>query len=127
MQPLAGDGPSPLLPLARALCSAVPERPADDGLFGPRSVAWRFHRDLSFPVAGIRSLVLQALHPLAMAGVAEHSDWRRDPFRRLEATSRYVLIVTYGERAAAHAAAARVRAVHAHVRGVDPVTGLPYS
>jgi uncharacterized protein (DUF2236 family) len=61
-----------------------------------------------------------------MAGVADHSDWRRDPFGRLEATSRYVLTVTYGERAAAEAAAARVRAVHAHVHGVDAVTGLPY-
>jgi uncharacterized protein (DUF2236 family) len=117
---------TPLLPLARALRAAVPERPADDGLFGPGSVVWRLHRDRSFPLASIRSLLLQALHPLAMAGVAEHSDWRRDPFGRLEATSRYVLTVTYGERAAAEAAAARVRAVHAHVHGVDRVTGLPY-
>src|SRR5215472_8490614 len=124
--PLAGDGLTPLLPLARALRAAVPERPADDGLFGPGSVVWRLHRDRSFPIASIRSLMLQALHPLAMAGVAEHSDWRRDPFGRLEATSRYVLTVTYGERAAVEAAAARVRAVHTHVRGVDAVTGLPY-
>jgi uncharacterized protein (DUF2236 family) len=126
MEPLAGDGLTPLLPLARALRAAVPERPADDGLFGPGSVVWRFHRDRSFPIASIRSLMLQALHPLAMAGVADHSDWRRDPFGRLEATSRYVLTVTYGERAAARAAAVRVRAVHRHVHGVDAVTGLPY-
>ena len=91
MEPLAGDGLTPLLPLARALRAAVPERPADDGLFGPTSVVWRLHRDRSFPIASIRSLMLQALHPLAMAGVADHSDWRRDPFGRLEATSRYVL------------------------------------
>jgi uncharacterized protein (DUF2236 family) len=126
MEPLAGDGLAPLLPLARALRAAVPERPADDGLFGPGSVVWRLHRDRSFPIASIRSLMLQALHPLAMAGVADHSDWRRDPFGRLEATSRYVLTVTYGERAAARAAADRVRAVHRHVHGVDGVTGLPY-
>jgi uncharacterized protein (DUF2236 family) len=126
MEPLAGDGLTPLQPLARALRAAVPERPADDGLFGPGSVVWRLHRDRSFPVASIRSLMLQALHPLAMAGVAEHSDWRRDPFGRLEATSRYVLTVTYGERAAADAAASRVRAVHRRVHGVDAVTGLPY-
>jgi len=126
MDSLAGDGPIPLLPLARALRAAVPERPADDGLFGPGSAVWRLHRDRAFPIASIRSLLLQALHPLAMAGVADHSDWRRDPFGRLEATSRYVLTVTYGERAAADAAAARVRAVHAHVHGVDGVTGLPY-
>jgi uncharacterized protein (DUF2236 family) len=121
MEPL-----TPLEPLARALRAAVPERPADDGLFGPASVAWRLHRDRSFPIASIRSLMLQALHPLAMAGVADHSEWRRDPLGRVEATSRYVLTVTYGERAAAEAAAARVRAVHAHVHGVDTVTGLPY-
>jgi uncharacterized protein (DUF2236 family) len=75
----------------------------------------------------MRSLMVQALHPLAMAGVAQHSDWRRDPFGRLGATSGYVLTVTYGDTAAANAAAARVRAVHKHVRGTDGVTGLGYS
>ncbi len=115
-----------LEPLARVYAHSVPERPADDGLFGPRSIVWRVHRDRSFLVAALRSLMMQALHPLAMAGVAEHSDWRRDPVGRLAATSGYLLTVTYGERAAAEAAAARVRAVHVHVRGVDPVTGLAY-
>lgn len=127
MEPLTHEGLRPLEPLARALSQAVPVRPGDDGLFGPRSTVWRLHRDRSFPVAAIRSLMLQALHPLAMAGVAQHSEWRRDPFGRLAATSEYVLTVTYGDRAAAHAAAARVRTVHARVRGVDDVTGLPYS
>jgi uncharacterized protein (DUF2236 family) len=127
VEPLTRDGLSPLKPLADALSGAVPEHPADDGLFGPRSVVWRLHRDRSFPVAAIRSLMLQALHPLTMAGVAQHSDWRRDPFGRLAATSGYVLTVTYGARADAEAAAMRVRAVHRHVRGVDDVTGLPYS
>lgn len=127
VKPLTRDGLSPLQPLADAFSRAVPKHPADDGLFGPRSVVWRLHRDRSFPVAAIRSLMLQALHPLAMAGVAQHSDWRRDPFGRLAATSGYVLTVTYGERAAALAAAERVRAVHKHVRGVDDVTGMPYA
>lgn len=127
MEPVTGEGLRPLEPLARELRRAVPERPGDDGLFGPRSAVWRLHRDRSFPVAAIRSLMLQAVHPLAMAGVAQHSDWRRDPIGRLAATSGYVLTVTYGERAAALAAAARVRQVHVHVRGVDQVTGLAYS
>ena len=105
----------------------IPERPADDGLFGPRSVVWRVHRDRGFLLAGVRSLMIQALHPLPMAGVAEHSDWQRDPFGRLAATSGYVLTITYGERAAALAAAAWVRDVHRRVHGVDPVTGLAYS
>jgi uncharacterized protein (DUF2236 family) len=75
----------------------------------------------------MRSLMIQALHPLAMAGVAEHSTWRRDPFGRLAATSSYLLTTTYGDTDSALAAAAWVRKIHVHVRGVDPETGLPYS
>ena len=118
---------SPFEPLARAYVRAVPEHPADDGLFGPRSVVWRLNRDRSFPLAGMRSLMLQALHPLAMAGVAQHSAWKEDPFGRLAATSSYLLTTTYGDTASALAAAAWVRKVHTRVRGVDPETGLPYS
>ncbi len=118
---------SPLEPLARAYRRAVPEHPADDGLFGPRSIVWRVNRDRCFPLAGMRSLMVQALHPLAMAGVAEHSSWRQDPFGRLAATSSYLLTTTYGDTASALAAAAWVRRIHTHVRGVDPETGLPYS
>jgi uncharacterized protein (DUF2236 family) len=118
---------SPLEPLARAYQRAVPEHPADDGLFGPRSMVWRVNRDRCFPLAGMRSLMIQALHPLAMAGVAEHSNWRQDPFGRLAATSSYLLTTTYGDTASALAAAAWVRKVHVHVRGVDPETGMGYS
>jgi uncharacterized protein (DUF2236 family) len=117
----------PLEPLAKAYVRAVPEDPADDGLFGPRSAVWRLNRDRGFPLAGMRSLMLQALHPLAMAGVAQHSTWKQDPFGRLAATSSYLLTTTYGDTASALAAAAWVRKVHTHVRGVDPETGLPYS
>jgi uncharacterized protein (DUF2236 family) len=124
MQALFTD---PLQPLARAYDRALPEHPADDGLFGPRSVVWRVHRDRSFPLAAIRSLMVQALHPLAMAGVAEHSTWREDPFGRLAATSGYVLTTTYGDTASAMAAAGWVRKIHQRVRGTDPETGLPYS
>ncbi|TMD18507.1 MAG: DUF2236 domain-containing protein [Chloroflexi bacterium] len=116
-----------LEPLARVYERSVPAEPADAGLFGPGSIVWRVHRDRSFPLAGMRALMVQALHPLAMAGVAQHSDWRRDPFGRLAATSGYLLTVTYGDRASANEAAARVRAVHKHVRGTDPETGLPYA
>ena len=118
---------SPLEPLARAYQRAVPESPADDGLFGPESLVWRVNRDRCFPLAGLRSLMIQALHPLAMAGVAQHSTWKQDPFGRLAATSSYLLTTTYGDTQSALAAAAWVRKVHTHVRGVDPETGLPYS
>ena len=64
---------------AAAYASSVPEHPADDGFFGPGSVTWRLSTDLSTPIAGLRALMVQALHPLAMAGVDQHSDWRSDP------------------------------------------------
>jgi uncharacterized protein (DUF2236 family) len=112
---------------AAAYVSAVPVSPADDGFFGPASVAWRVSADLSAPVAGLRALVIQALHPLAMAGVDQHSDWRLDPVGRLAATSAYEATVTYGDRATASRAAGRVRAIHEHVRGVDTVTGRGYA
>ncbi len=112
---------------AAAYVSGVPEQAADDGFFGPASVTWRVSADLASPVAGLRSLLMQALHPLAMAGVDQHSGWRRDPAGRLAATSAYLATVTFGERAAAVQAAARVRRIHDHVRGTDAVTGRPYA
>jgi uncharacterized protein (DUF2236 family) len=112
---------------AAAFVSGVPEEAADDGLFGPASLTWRVSADLASPVAGLRSLLMQALHPLAMAGVDQHSGWRRDPVGRLAATSAYLATVTFGERAVAVQAAARVRRIHDHVRGTDPVTGRPYA
>jgi uncharacterized protein (DUF2236 family) len=118
---------NPLESLAKAYARAVPENPADEGLFGPDSVVWRVNRDRSFPLAGMRSLMVQALHPLAMAGVAHHSTWKQDPFGRLAATSGYVLTTTYGDTTSALAAAEWVRKIHLHVRGTDHETGLPYS
>jgi uncharacterized protein (DUF2236 family) len=111
---------------AAAYVSGVPETPADEGLFGPGSVTWRVNTDPGWPIMSLRALMVQALHPLAMAGVDQHSDWRRDPVGRLAATSTYVTTITFGERAAAERAAARVRRIHEHVRGVDPVTGRRY-
>src|SRR5690348_1725661 len=112
---------------AAAYAPGMPEGAADDGFFGPASVTWRMSADLASPVAGLRSLLMQALHPLAMAGVDQHSGWRRDPVGRLSATSAYLATVTFGERAAARHAAARVRRIHDRVRGVDAVTGRPYA
>ncbi len=112
---------------AAAYASAVPEEPADDGYFGPASVTWRTAGDLTAPVAGLRALMMQALHPLAMAGVDQHSDWREDPVGRLAATSAYLATVSFGDKAAADRAAARVRAIHEYVRGTEPASGRPYS
>jgi uncharacterized protein (DUF2236 family) len=112
---------------AAAYADGVPERPADDGFFGPASVTWRSAGDLSSPVAGLRALLMQALHPLAMAGVDQHSDWREDPVGRLAATSAYLATVSFGEKAAAERAAARVRRIHEYVTGTDTSTGRPYA
>jgi uncharacterized protein (DUF2236 family) len=111
---------------AAAFAEAIPDLPGD-GLFGPGSVAWRVSGDLSSPVAGLRSLMMQALHPLAMAGVDQHSDWRADPVGRLAATSSYVATVLFGKRDVAERAAARVRKIHERVNGVDSETGRSYS
>ena len=112
---------------AAAYSRGVPEHPADDGFFGPASVTWRSAGDLSAPVGGLRALMLQALHPLAMAGVDQHSDWREDPVGRLAATSGYLATVSFGEKAAAERVAERVRRIHTRVTGVDGATGNPYA
>ncbi|HEX4477666.1 MAG TPA: oxygenase MpaB family protein [Polyangiaceae bacterium] len=105
----------------------VPPFPSDDGLFGPNSVTWRVHANPSMLIGGMRALIIQSLHPLAMAGVAQHSDYRTRGIYRLQRTIRYVLTVTYGDSASAVAAGALVRAVHRRIRGVDPVTGRTYT
>src|ERR1700759_1387737 len=111
---------------AAAYAAAVPVAPEDDGYFGPGSVTWRVSADLSAAVPGLRSLLMQALHPPAMAGVDQHSDCRPDPVGGLAATSAYEITVTFGDRASAKRVAERVRAIHERVRGTDTVTGLPY-
>jgi len=112
---------------AAAFIRGITERPADDGFFGPTSVAWRISGDLSAPVAGLRALMIQALHPLAMAGVDQHSNWRADPVGRLAATSAYLATITFGERGAAERAAARIQRIHESVTGVDTETGRRYA
>jgi uncharacterized protein (DUF2236 family) len=99
----------------------------DQGLFGPKSVTWRVVGHRASLVGGLRSLIIQSLHPLAMAGVAEFSDYRSRPLKRLQRTSRYVAATTFGTTEQAHEAAASVRRIHRRVRGVDPVTGQPFS
>lgn len=98
----------------------------DLGLYGPDSIVWRVHGDSSMLIGGLRSLLLQTLHPLAMAGVAEHSDYRHDPWGRLNRTGRFVGATTYGSTAAAEQAIATVKRVHERVKGVAP-DGRPYA
>jgi uncharacterized protein (DUF2236 family) len=119
---------------ARALRTVVPVEAdgpwnaaaEDTGLSGPDSVTWRVHAHFSMLVGGIRALLMQTLHPLAMAGVAQHSDYRTDSLGRLQRTSAFIAATTYGSTATAEAAVQRVRRVHERVRGVAG-DGRPYS
>jgi uncharacterized protein (DUF2236 family) len=99
--------------------------PGDAGLFGPDSETWRVHGDISILIGGVRALLLQTLHPLAMAGVADHSDYRADPLGRLHRTSSFLGRTVFGSTAVAEAALAKVRAIHERVEGVAP-DGRPY-
>ena len=96
------------------------------GLFGPESVTWRLHADPLLAVAGLRALLLQALHPVAMAAVAEHSGFHDDPWGRLRRTAEYVGVTTYGTTDEAARVAARVRGVHRSLTAHDPETGLTH-
>lgn len=98
----------------------------DPGLFGPTSVSWRIHSDPSMLIGGLRSLFLQTMHPLAMAGVAQHSDYKSDPWGRLNRTSRFVGSTTYGSTRSAEESIAIVRRVHERVVGTAP-DGRSYS
>ncbi|HKF90255.1 MAG TPA: oxygenase MpaB family protein, partial [Acidimicrobiia bacterium] len=99
----------------------------DVGLFGPDSAAWRLHADPSMLVGAMRALLVQALEPRAMAGVVQHSDYKVDPWGRLNRTVRFVLDTTYGDTRQAEAACEAVRRIHDRIHGVDPVTGRTYS
>ena len=98
----------------------------DYGLFGPDSVSWRLHADSAMALAGLRALLLQALHPLAMAGVEQHSAYRTDPWGRLARTGEFIGVTTFGTIEQAERMAARVRGMHGTKAGVEPETGTPY-
>ncbi len=99
---------------------------ADPGLFGPDSVTWQMHGDPMMWVAGVRALYLQALHPRAVRGVMQNSDFRRDAWGRLMRTADFVGTITYGTTEAAENAGARVRRIHTRLGATDPETGERY-
>jgi uncharacterized protein (DUF2236 family) len=92
-------------------------RGGDAGYFAEGSAVWEVHKDIATLVAGPRALLLQALHPGAMAGVHDHSRYREDPLGRLNGTIRWITTVTYGSRAQADEASAWVRRLHEKVHG----------
>ena len=99
----------------------------DPGLVSWCSPAQQVHADLpAMLCGGFAALLLQTLHPGAMAGVAEHSNYRGDPYGRLRRTASFIAVTTYGSTMEAMRSVARVRAIHKRVRGMRP-DGLPYS
>ncbi|MFD3543404.1 oxygenase MpaB family protein [Streptomyces sp. NPDC058662] len=85
--------------------------------FGPERPIRRVHGDASMFIGGLSALLLQSLHPLAMAAVAAHSGFRGDPWGRLQRTSTFLAVTTYGTARDAQEAVERVRAVHERIRG----------
>ena len=94
--------------------------------FGPDRPIREVHGDASMFVGGLTALLLQSLHPLAMAGVAGHSDYRGDPWGRLQRTSYFLAVTTYGPAADADRTVARIRGIHRRVKGIAP-DGRPYA
>ena len=99
----------------------------DPGLLGPDSMPWEVHADfMAMMVGGITSLILQALHPGALAGVWDHSSFRRDLQGRLGRTAYFIAATTYGPSAMANQMIDKVNRIHKHITGVDEF-GKPYS
>lgn len=104
------------------------DRPVGDhGLFGPSSVTWRVHGDFTaMMIGGLSALLLQMLHPLVLAGVWDHSNFRKDALGRLRRTAQFVSGTTYGSTRQALVLIDRINEIHSRVRGELP-DGTPYS
>jgi uncharacterized protein (DUF2236 family) len=92
-------------------------RDGDPGFFGPRSLVWRIGRERVLLLGGPAALLLQIAHPLVAAGVADHSDFQRQPYERLSATLDATLRITFGDTEQADASASRVAATHRRIKG----------
>jgi uncharacterized protein (DUF2236 family) len=91
--------------------------PRHESLFGPDTVSWRVHADPLMGLAALRAILLQALHPVVMDAIDQHSDYRDDPWRRLHRLTEFVGVTTYGTASEAMLHGSRVRAVHARIHG----------
>ncbi len=89
----------------------------DIGMFSPNDAPWIIHRDFSTLVGGVRALLMQALHPGSLAGVAQHSRYEQDPLGRLSGTIRWLTITTFGSNQAVQNEAGRVNRMHTRVSG----------
>ena len=104
-----------------------PTPPSDEALFEKDTPIRLVHADLvGMMTGGIRSLLLQMLHPHALQGVLDHSNFREDMHGRLRRTAQFIAVTTFGHRDRAHAAIERVNSIHAQVKGTLP-DGTPYN
>ena len=100
------------------MATIVDTQHRDAGMFGPGSAAWRLDREAMLLLgAGPRALLLQIAHPSVAAGVAEHSDFRADPWRRLDGTLRSYLRIIYGSTRMARAEIRRLNGLHRSISG----------
>jgi uncharacterized protein (DUF2236 family) len=98
----------------------------DEGYFGPRSVSWQVHREVTVLFGGARAMLMQAAHPSVIAGANQTGMYERNPWKRLQRTLVLQYALTFGTKEEAHAAADRINDVHERINGVDPVTGRRY-
>ena len=91
--------------------------PAAERRFAPDSAMWAVHTDVAMLVGGLRALLLQTLHPLALAGVVQHSTYKTDPLGRLHRTGAFVGTTTFGTVEESDQIVAQVKAIHARVNG----------
>jgi len=96
------------------------------GLFGPNSASWQVNRETTVLFGGARALLMQAAHPLVLAGARQTGFYERNPWKRLDRTLRLTYTITFGTRSEAMDVVDTINRVHDGVHGVDEVTGLPY-
>jgi len=111
---------------ASEVARAIAGPPGAPGWFTPDDPIWTVHGSVATFLGGIRSLLLQALHPLALAGVDQHSSYREDPFGRLQRTGAFIAATTYGSADLAGQTVRAVQSMHARVAGTAP-DGRAYS
>src|SRR5213080_62196 len=96
------------------------------GLFGPGSASWQVNRETTVLFGGARALLMQAAHPLVLAGARQTGFYEHNPWKRLERTLQLTFSITFGTRREALEAVRRINQAHLGVHGVDEVTGLSY-
>jgi uncharacterized protein (DUF2236 family) len=98
----------------------------DTGYFGPDSVSWQVHREVTVLFGGARAVLMQAAHPLVIAGARETGFYERNPWKRLQRTLILTYTITFGTKSEARAAADKINEVHSRIKGVDAITGKAY-